>query len=452
MTTMAEIKIEQAEDSYFKAIISASLAEVNAYEKKSLDVLRAKKQLPGFRKGKAPDSLLKAKFADEVKTKKLNLFLDSQISAIDQKSEFGIYSIDKFDKLEEKNDQFIFEILFSANPHVSLGKLKDFGLIEDIPIIEDSDIDDALKNLLRQYANYESIEGPAVYGSLIEAEYEVLVDDIPHGELETRKFFLGDNHVNENLEKEMIEKAGKVGEEFSYKIVRKMPDTSTNKEVDKTIQFIFTIKNISKAHLPELNDEFVAQNFPHIETVEKYRETLKQWFEKDFHHVMHKKELNKAFEKLTHSSSFYIPEILMKSEMEEYLKPYKISYEDADKETIKYVRSLVESQQKGNLLFHKLLSMAEEKQKEKNENYNYKDAFFNFIDKENDAMSAQDIKSIYNKIIEQEKFEIDEKKEMMDEQLENFHLYLLFEFFRDLGLIQKGKPRSYKEFVDEDAQ
>lgn len=446
---MADIKIEKAEDSYFKAIISASFAEVNQYEKKSLDNLREKKQLPGFRKGKAPDSLLKAKFADELKTKTLNLFLDAQIPAIGEKSEFGVYSIDKFNKLEEKNDQFVIEILFSGNPNVTLAKFKDLGLVEDTPLVEESDINSAIERLLRNFATFEPTEQPAVYGCLMEAEHETFIDDIPHGQAELRKFFLGDNYIDETLEKEMIEKGGKIGEEFSHEVVRNLLDNANEKEVEKKVKTILTIKSISAVILPELNDEFIAEKFPDIGTVAKYRENLTEWFEQEFYQTARRKELSQALEKLIQSSTFYFPKVFIKAEAEEYLKQYKISYEQADKKIIENVHQLVENKEKGILVFHKLLALAEDKRKEKDKDYSYKDTFMEFIDKENDAMSANYIKSVYEKAMAKRSFETEEEKKVMDEQLENFHWYLLFEFFRELGFIKKGKAQPYKAYMSE---
>lgn len=450
---MSEIKIEKIDAVTAKAFINANESEVQKYEKQSLEYFRKNKQLPGFRKGKAPDALLKSKFGADIEMRTINLFMQDQLEVVHEKSEHGLYDVLKIDLKDKKKDSYRFEVEFANSPYVVLGKLKELSLREDTPLIEEDDVEKDLRSLLRRHAELETrAEGEGSQeGDVVMFERETWENDVPIGEPAPSYCLLGDFQLHRELEEEIMLKQGKVGEEFSVELTQPAPQDDKNSEAAAahaaTTKLIFTIKEIKKLLLPTLDDDFVKKFYPTDETLANLKKRIRTNQENIFRRTNIRRQMSAAVETLLKSSSVYFPQKYLQTKQEEFLREQKLNASQLSEQDLKTLEADILLYHQKSLLNQELL----EKSKEQIADFNHEKEFFEYLDNENDAASAVYVKNLYADYKASKKLP-DEAFNYLNDALRDFHWFLVFRYFKNTGIVKDGKHVKFSEYMQEEKE
>ena len=120
-------------------------------------------RVPGFRPGKAPVTLIRRRFADDIKSEVLQSLVPTQIDrAVSENKMVPITQpqIDKVDFAEAGPVKF--RATFEVLPQFDLGQYKDLEVEIDDVKIEDADVDKALEELRDRAANFVPVEGRSI--------------------------------------------------------------------------------------------------------------------------------------------------------------------------------------------------------------------------------------------------------------------------------------------------
>ena len=79
---VAKKEIEKLENSNVKLTVTIGKADVESVYKKTLDLYIKNAQIPGFRKGKVPASVLETKFGDAVKNDAMADLIEESLKEI----------------------------------------------------------------------------------------------------------------------------------------------------------------------------------------------------------------------------------------------------------------------------------------------------------------------------------------------------------------------------------
>lgn len=441
---MAELKIEKIDNIKAKAIFFIDAEEQQNYEKKTIEKYRQKKQIPGFRKGKAPEQMLRAKFGKDILADAFNALIDDNIQEIPKKSEHGVYALDTMEEPKKKGDKIQVDIIFYFAPYTVLGKMKDISLMEYPALIEEADIEKELTMLLRRHGKVEPVDAdtPASKGDFLELELEFWVSDIPQGEPQKRNIVLGDYEFNREIEEKILEQQGKVGDEFSSEtVVKKSSDSAGEQKVKQ----IVTIKKIFNVILPELTDEFVQERIDKDQNVEQLKEDIHKRLEREFAFRNKEHENSIAIQKLIANSTFYFPPDFIDEKVRLHLKNYNIEPDDVGEEELDHVRNSIENQQNTTLVYGRLIELAKEKQNISST----EDLFLEFLENKPDKHVGTYAKELYQRFKAGKKIEREEDY-LLDDLLNEFHTSFVFDYFKALDLVKKGKPQKLSFFnVDE---
>ena len=120
-------------------------------------------RVPGFRPGKAPVTLIRRRFAEDIKSEVLQSLVPNQIERAVSENKMVPVTQPQIDKVDfAETGPVKFRATFEVLPEFDLGQYKDLEVeIEDVKI-EDADVDKALEELRDRVV--------AVYPRIVEAE------------------------------------------------------------------------------------------------------------------------------------------------------------------------------------------------------------------------------------------------------------------------------------------
>jgi trigger factor len=271
--------------------------------------------VPGFRRGKAPISLIRRRFADDIKGEVLQSLVPERVEKAVAEQKLTPVSQPQVDKLDYAEGQPLkFRAVFEVLPDFELGNYKDLELEMPAMEITDEDVTKALEEMRERAAAFAPVEGRAVEnGDFVQLKLlgtpagggDPLQADsvLCHiGAEETMAAF------NENL------RGANVAEHKNFDVVYPA-DYPDAKLAGKTYHYAAEVLGIKTKKLPELNDEF-AKDVSDAATLDELKKKVRENLEHQRDHK-HKELLHeKVLAALVKLHDFPVPEALVEHQMD----------------------------------------------------------------------------------------------------------------------------------------
>jgi len=216
-------------------------------------------KIPGFRPGKAPASIIKQKFKDEILRDIISHLLEAGLSEALEKTKLNPVSQPqvKMGQVEE-GKPFEFEAEFDVQPEVVLKNYKNIPIErKPVEVLED-EVQKTLQNLQERLSILEpDADNVAKKGSyaVVEVSFE-LEDGTKKQDKQTHTVELGAERLLPNIEKSLLEAS--VGD--VKQVEDAFPADYPEKDfAGKKAKFELKLLELKKKVLPELNDEFAKQ-------------------------------------------------------------------------------------------------------------------------------------------------------------------------------------------------
>ena len=298
----------------------------------SLEKVRQKAKIPGFRPGRAPINLIERRFGKEVEAEVLDKIIPEYYSKALKEAELMPVTTPVFDeKIDfKRNNPINLSLTVEVMPKIenlSYGNMK----VEDIPVsVDDAEVEDYLKKLQGEKAIYEVSEKEIDTDDLVSFEY---VDAKIAGEenaaaLKEQISKMGNEILPPDIMEKMI---GKKKDDIVEFATTFNGDCKSKELAGKTIDMKVAIKEIKKKNLPEIDDEFAKdlgfENIPEMK--EKIKEKI---FAVKKEHIV---RIQKAIivNKILEAHSFEAPETLVRREMESLMMHESLSQREAKETT-----------------------------------------------------------------------------------------------------------------------
>lgn len=453
---MATIQISKRDDTRYAAKISIDREEQVQAEKAAISKLSKTKKVSGFRKGKIPEHIIKSKFAAEMAEETFQATLKTQLPNVVRKAENGLYRIVGVENLKAKASAYSYELVFDSNPYIKLGKIKGISILENKPIVEDSDIEDEILSIKRDMAEISEKEGDELSkGDLIICDLEIWINDIPTGKpMKDREFILGEPGTDRELEKIVLEEKKKVGDdfvvkqEFSAEEIERIEKTEGSgipkgqKEYDLRV----SIKEAKSVKYPEVDDEFAKRYKSDLANVAELREHIGKNLETRFHRKDMDAQIGTAIDVILPDAELFLPENYLDHKVADYFKTQGVDPSAMNEEQIKEFSDSVLTYEKRRILVNHLIKEAISLDKKKNAGIEYRDRLSQFLREELNPDMADSLIGVYDQMVNEE--EVDEiSSKILDRYLSIYHQNLIEQYFRKLGIVKKGKKIPVKDLL-----
>ena len=229
-----------------------------ATDKVARDIARIAR-IPGFRPGKAPVTLVRRRFADDIQGEVVQSLVPEYLEkALDEKKLVPV-TRPEVDKVEFKEGEPLkFRAVFEVLPEFELQDYKNLEIQVDAIEVGDAQVDKTIEELRERGATFTPIEGRAAQ----DGDYALIkLTGTPEGGGEPVS---GDNILCHIGAEETLEsftenlRGAQPGEtkQFQAKYPDDYPD---QKLAGKTYDYSVEVQGLKEKKLPELNDEFAKE-------------------------------------------------------------------------------------------------------------------------------------------------------------------------------------------------
>ena len=272
-------------------------------------------RVPGFRPGKAPLSLIKRRFAEDIKSEVLQNLVPETVEKAVAEQKLSPVSQPQVDKLEFKDGEPVkFRASFDVLPEFALANYKSLEIEMPEMNLTDEDMNKALAEMQQRVAAFTPVEGRAVQNDDF---VQVKLNGTPEGggeplQAESVLCHVGAEETmepfNENL------RGANVGDhkDFDVNYPADYPDA---KLAGKLFHYSVDVLGIKTKKLPELNDEF-AKDVSDATSLDELKTKIKESLEHERDHRQKDLQREKVIGELVKLHDFPVPESLVEHQMD----------------------------------------------------------------------------------------------------------------------------------------
>lgn len=310
-TNRVELEVE-VDAASFEAAVS------KAYKKNI-----GKMNVPGFRKGKAPRSLVEKIYGSGVFYEDaVNALYPEALDAAIQESGYE-YVEDKIDLDVESvgKEGLVFKAVITVKPEVELGDYKGLKATKKNQPVTDEDMENELKKVQERGARLVAVEDrPAQDGDTVTFDFEGFVDGEPFegGKAENYTLVLGSGQFIPGFEEQIVGKS--FDEEFDVNVTFPEDYHAENLK-GKPAVFKCKLHEIQVKELPELNDD-LAKDTSDFDTLEELKADIKAKLEHEREHAAQDAVENQLIDGLLEGFKAEVPEAMYTHRVDDSVRDF----------------------------------------------------------------------------------------------------------------------------------
>jgi trigger factor len=272
-------------------------------------------RVPGFRPGKAPISLIKRRFASDIKGEVLQTLVPEHVEKAVAEQKLTPVSQPQVDKLEYNEGQPVkFRASFEVLPEFSLGNYKDLEIEMPEMAITDESVANTLAEMQQRAAAFAPVEGRAVQNDDF---VQVKLLGTPEGggeplQAESVLCHVGAEETMEPFNEHL--RGANVGDHQAFD-VDYPADYPDAKLAGKKFHYSVDVLGIKTKKLPELNDEF-AKDVSDATSLDELKTKVREGLEHERDHRQKELQREKIIAELVKLHDFPVPESLVEHQMD----------------------------------------------------------------------------------------------------------------------------------------
>ena len=318
---MSLIKHELTEKSGFTMEFSVSKeayakAENEAYKKqvKSINV-------PGFRKGKAPKSIIEKMYGKGIWFEDaINACIPDAFDEAVKEAGITVVGMPKFD-LVSNDDDIVLKADGFVKPEVTIEGYRGIEVEKNVKDVTEDEVNAEIDRVRERNARTIEInDRAAAMGDIANINYEGSVDGVPFegGKADGHDLKLGSGAFIPGFEEQIVGK--NIGEEFDVNVT--FPEEYHAKELaGKAAVFKTKLNSVKFEELPEADDEF-AKDVSEFDTLDEYKADIKAKMVKRNEDMAEREMENALAEALMEKLVAEIPEPMFEAETENFVRDY----------------------------------------------------------------------------------------------------------------------------------
>ena len=335
---------------------------INAFNK-GLGKYKTTAKIDGFRAGKVPENIIIKNYKDRIHGDAMNSLIENSLTESLLENKLDTASPPKLSitQIGSFENDLIFTAEFEIYPLFSVKKIEDIEIEQPDVEINDSDIDEVVKNIQKQHIKWEEKKSKSKAGDKIVLDYEGLIagDIFENNKQDSFTFIIGDK-VNGDSATTGLFKAfydnttdEEVDSEKSFQY--KMPsDFSDKKIAGKTIDYKIKIKHIYEGVLPELDDDFYKKFGVENSDYEIFKDNVSKYMKVELDQKMKSIKSAAINQVLLDQNDFELPKHMLDTEIKNISSQYEGMKQKIDDKIKLELDLIARKRVKLNLIYMKL--------------------------------------------------------------------------------------------------
>ena len=277
--------------------------------------------IPGFRKGKAPQNIVEKYYGKEIFYEDaFNDVVPAEYEKALEENKIDAVSKPEIDVVTmEKGQDLVFTAVVQTKPEAKLKKYKGIEIEKIEYNVKDSDIENELKDMQDKNSRLVTVEDRAAQkDDTAVIDFEGFVDGVPFdgGKSDNYNLVLGSHSFIEGFEDQVI--GMNIGEEKEINVT--FPEEYFSKNLaGKPAVFKVKLNELKKKELPKLDDEF-AKDVSEYDTLDELKQSIKEKLEKQFKDREKNEKEDAAVRELLKELEVDIPSGMIEMEVENMMR------------------------------------------------------------------------------------------------------------------------------------
>ncbi len=332
------VKMEDIEKNVVQLEIEVDAAKFEEGMQKSFAKNASKFNVPGFRKGKAPRSIVERYYGEQaLYDDAINIVCaEAYDLAIDEKN---IQPVDR-PELEilqiGSNQNLIFTAKVTVKPEVEIGAYMGIEVKKAEAVVTDEDIEKELQKIVEKNSRLVTVsDRPVQDGDTAIIDFEGFIDDVPFegGKGTDYSLVIGSGSFIPGFEEQLIGK--NIGEDVDVNV--NFPEDYGKDELSgKPALFKVAIKEIKLKELPTIDDEFV-KDISEFDTLDEYKTDLRNKLEETAKHKAEHEDEDNVINQIAENATVDIPEVMVEKQIDAKVKDFDMRLRYQGLELRKYL-------------------------------------------------------------------------------------------------------------------
>ncbi|WP_295470453.1 trigger factor [uncultured Subdoligranulum sp.] len=309
--SMVEIQFSIDADTFKKAVNNAFKRESRKYA------------IPGFRKGKAPRSMIEKMYgADIFHYDAVNDLFPEAYEAAVKEAKVDVVGRPEPEVVSmSEADGAVLKVKVAVKPEVTLGEYAGLNVTKKVKTVEESQVEAELKRMQDRNGRMLTREGAAEDGDTVDIDFEGFVDGTAFegGKAEHYSLVLGSHSFIPGFEEQVVGHAA--GEEFDVNV--KFPEEYQASELaGKDATFKIKLHEVKYKELPNLDDDF-AMDVSEYDTLEELKNSIRKGIEDNNEKMADQQVENDLIEMVVNNMTAEIPQAMYDERIEELVQDFQ---------------------------------------------------------------------------------------------------------------------------------
>ena len=366
-----DIAVENISELTRKLTITLPAEDVSKAMDKAYNKLKKDVHIKGFRRGKAPRTVLEKNYRDQVRAEVgEKLVQETYFDAVEKEGLDTVVHPEIVEHSFTDEGTFSYIAMVDVKPVFELSEYKGLEVEKPATDVSQSEVDEKLEELRRGQAVLKSADED--HGieddDLVVVDFQGFHNGKAMKEVHNTDYSIdvGQHRLGEEFETKLL--GLKKGEKTLYEI--EFPGDYPNPVLGgKTVEFKVDVKDVKVRIKPELDDEFAKDINPDHESLGDLRKEIEADLKKAKEEAMAGELDDRIMQKLIELNAFEVPERLVMYEVqemvkqtEEHLKRSNMTMESAGiklEDLIKNNKPVAEKRVRGDFLLKKVAEVEE---------------------------------------------------------------------------------------------
>ena len=287
-------------------------------------------KLPGFRQGKVPATVVKNRFAEDIKSEVVESLIPRYFRQETEKQNLHPVSQPRVTDLHiHEGEPLRFKASFEVLPEFDITGYQEISVEKPDTSVSEEDVETALQQLREQNASFNAIEDRSLQdGDFAQVAFRGTPKNAGAQETEGQAADQKAEGQPVNMDDVLVEVGGSnTLPAFTENLRGANPneqrifdvtypeDFSDARLAGKTFEYSVTIKGVKQKHLPELNDDF-AKELGQFADLNELRQRVRENMESEKKHKAEHEGKDKIVDELLKQNEIAVPESMVEHQID----------------------------------------------------------------------------------------------------------------------------------------
>ena len=309
---MITVTSEKLEKSRVKLTVNVPLEEVETAYKRAVRRVSDKVNIPGFRRGRAPQALVERHAGVEsVFREALDRLVPEAYNEALKETEIQPVGNPELELLQAEKDQPVsFAATVPVKPTVDPGDYRAIQVTKEKRLVTDEDVDMVLHGLEQQMAQWDDVERPVESGDRVRLDLRISVEGRIINNAPGTSLIIGENTLPEGFDDAAMGMVA--GQERSFILL--LPDDYPVEAVrGRSADFEIKVLGTAQKRLLGLTDE-LANATGEFETIDDLRADVRKRLEERAAQEAEQQAENALVQALVTGATFEVPDVLIEEQ------------------------------------------------------------------------------------------------------------------------------------------